>query len=126
MLSIVSAESWSWEIVSSCFHNLGLHGHLLWAFICRNSVKLRLETSFSRNIFVCVSFFLGPHPQHREVPRPGVQVELQPPAYVRATATWDLSHVCNHRPWQCRILNPLNEAWDRTCIFMDAGQVRLR
>ena len=31
--------------------------------------------------------FLGPHPWHIEVSRLGVQSELQPPAYARATAT---------------------------------------
>ena len=36
-------------------------------------------------------FFLGPHPRHMEVPRLGVQLELQLPACARATATPDLS-----------------------------------
>ena len=33
------------------------------------------------------------------------------PAYARATAMRDLSCVCDlhHSPWQCPILNPLNE-----------------
>ena len=31
-------------------------------------------------------FFLGPHPQYMEVPRLGVQSELQVPAYTTATA----------------------------------------
>ena len=31
--------------------------------------------------------FLGPHPQHMEVPRQGVKSELQLPAYTTATAT---------------------------------------
>ena len=30
-----------------------------------------------------------------EVLRLGVESKLQPPAYTAATATWDLSHVCN-------------------------------
>ena len=30
--------------------------------------------------------FLGPHPQHMEVPRLGVESELQLPAYTTATA----------------------------------------
>ena len=25
--------------------------------------------------------------------------------------------------WQCRILNPLSEARDQTCIFVDASQI---
>ena len=38
-------------------------------------------------------FFLGPHLQHKEVPRLGVESELQLPAYTTATATPDLSHI---------------------------------
>ena len=34
---------------------------------------------------------LGPHPQHREVLRLGVESELQLPTYTTATALWDLS-----------------------------------
>ena len=37
--------------------------------------------------------FLGLHSQHMEVPRLGVKLELQLPAYTTATATQDLSHV---------------------------------
>ena len=41
------------------------------------------------------------------------------------TATPDPSHVCNlhHSSWQCRILNPLDEARARTHIFMDTGSI---
>ena len=42
--------------------------------------------------FVFLSF-LVPHPRHMEVPRIGVQLELQLLAYARATATWDPSCV---------------------------------
>ena len=44
-------------------------------------------------------------------------MELQLPAYTTATATPDPSCVCNphHSSRQCRILNPLSEARDRTC-----------
>ena len=50
-----------------------------------------------------------------EVPRLGVQSELQSLAYT-ATATRDPSCVfdLHHSSWQCRILNPLNEARDQT------------
>ena len=48
----------------------------------------------SKNVLECFSiilffffFFLGPHPLHMEVPRLGVELELQLPAYVTATAT---------------------------------------
>ena len=39
--------------------------------------------------------FLGPHPWHVEVPRLGVELKLQLPAYTTATATQDPSHVCH-------------------------------
>ena len=69
--------------------------------------------------------FLGPHPEHMEVPRLGVTSELWPPAYTTTTAMPDPSRVCDlhHRPRQCRILNPLSKARDRTCILMDASRV---
>ena len=51
-----------------------------------------------------------------EVPRPGVELKLQLPAYATATATamQDPSHVCDlyHRSQQCWILNPLSKAMD--------------
>ena len=65
-------------------------------------------------------FFLGLHPQHMEVPRPGVQSELQPWGHTTATATCDPSCVCNlhHSSGQRRILNPLSKARDRTSNLM--------
>ena len=62
---------------------------------------------------------------HIEVPRLGVKLELQLPAYTTATTTWDPSHICNlHRSSrQCRILNPLREARDGIRILMDTNQV---
>ena len=39
-------------------------------------------------------FFLRLHLQHMEVSRLGVELELQLPAYVTATATQDLSSTC--------------------------------
>ena len=73
-----------------------------------------------------VFVFLGPHLRHMEVPRLGVESELEPLAYTTATAMADLSHICNlhHSYWQCRILNTLSKARDQTCILMDASQIR--
>ena len=49
-------------------------------------------------VFIIYLFcFLGPHPQHMEVPRLGVKSELQLPAYATATATSDPSCICNLR-----------------------------
>ena len=47
-----------------------------------------------------------------EVPRLGVELELQLQAYVTAIAIPDRSRICNVccSLWQCGILNPLSEA----------------
>ena len=60
--------------------------------------------------------FLGLQRQHMEVPRPGVKLELQLPAY---TTTWDPSHICDlHLSlWQHWFLKPLSEARDQTLIL---------
>ena len=64
---------------------------------------------------------LGLYPWHMEVPRLGVESELQLPAYTTATAAQDLSCICNlHRSSrQLGILDPLSEARDRTRVLMD-------
>ena len=58
-----------------------------------------------------------------EVPRLGVELELQLPAYISATVTWDTSHICDIHcsSWQHWILNPLSEARDQ--ILMDTSLV---
>ena len=60
-----------------------------------------------------------------EVPRLGVELELQLPAYATATAMEELSHVWDLHcsSWQRWILNPLSEARNQTCILMDASQI---
>ena len=60
-----------------------------------------------------------------EVPRLGVELELQLLAYTTATATLDPSHVCDlhHSLQQCWILNSLSGARDQTLILMDTGQI---
>ena len=68
-----------------------------------------------------IYLFLGLNSWHMEVPRLGVEWELQLPAYTIATAMQDPSHVCDlhHSLQQHEILNPLREARDRTYILMD-------
>ena len=63
-----------------------------------------------------------------EVPRLGVELELQLPAYATATAMPDPSHICDlhHSSWPCWIPDPLSVARDRTCILMDAGRICFR
>ena len=62
--------------------------------------------------------------RHIEVPRLGVQSELQLPAY--ATATSYLSRVCNLHlsSQQHQILNPLSEARDRSGNLMVPSRIR--
>ena len=72
-------------------------------------------------LYVFFFFFLGPRLRPMDVSRLGVELELQLPAYVTATATPDLSDICNVRCslWQCRSLNPLREARDQTRDLAD-------
>ena len=83
---------------------------------------------FHKFLSVCLFLFdcfLGLHLQHMEVPRPGVEVELQLPACATASATWDPRCICNLRHSSCQgwILNPLSEARDQTWILMGTSLV---
>ena len=101
----------------------------------RSPLKLALAQCSFRVIsvfsyFLFFSFclflsFLGPLLWHKEVPRLGVESELQPPAYSTATATRDQSHVCDphHSSQQHRILNPLSKARERTHILMVPSRI---
>ena len=73
-------------------------------------------------LFIC---FLGLLPPHMEVPRLGVELELQLPAYAIATAAWGPSYLCDlyHSSWQRQIFNPLSEARDLTRVLMHASRV---
>ena len=75
--------------------------------------------------FFILIFYLQLHLQHMEVPRLGLESELQLPVYTTTTATQDLSLVCDlhHSSGQCWMLNPLSKARDRTRILMDPGEV---
>ena len=61
-------------------------------------------------IYFFIFVFLRPHPWHVEVPRLGVEPELQLPAYTTTSTS---------STRQRRILNPQSEARDQTCILMD-------
>ena len=63
-----------------------------------------------------------------EVPRLGVQSEIQLPTYTTATATQDPSHVCDlhHSSQQRQILNPLSEDKDRTHNLTVPSQICFR
>ena len=106
------------------------------ALIAYRSMTLDFVISFMWHFFPMCKYlypnflvfgFLGLHPQHMEVPRLGVKLDLQLLAYTTATATaaCDLNHICDlhHSSWQCWIPNPLSEARDQICILMDTGQI---
>ena len=89
------------------------------------SVRFYLFLLIYLFIFVFLPF-LEPLLQHMEVPRLGVESELQPPAYARATAMRDPSHVCDphHSSRHCRIVNPLSKGRDRTRNLMVPSRIR--
>ena len=60
-----------------------------------------------------------------EVPRLGIESELQLLAYATTTATLNLSHICDLHcsSQQHRIVNRLSEATNQTHILMDASRV---
>ena len=106
---------------------------LIYVYACE-TITLRSPTSITPHlhkgayIYVFIYafhlfYFLGPHPQHMEVPRLGVESELQLLAYTRAIATWDPSRICNlhHSARQCWIPDPLSEAKDQT--RMDTSRI---
>ena len=64
-----------------------------------------------------------------EVPRLGVELELELPACTTAIVTQDPSSICDRHcsSWQqCQIPNPLIEAGDQTRILMDTSQIHFR
>ena len=71
-------------------------------------------------------FFLGLHLWRMEVPRLGVQLELQLMAYTTATETQDLNQVCDlyHSSPQPQIPNTPSKARDWTHILMDPSRIR--
>ena len=76
-------------------------------------------------IFSIIAGFLGLHLWHMELPRLGVQLELQLPVYTTATATQHPSCLCklHHSSRQCAIPNPLSEARDQTLILVDTNRI---
>ena len=93
--------------------------------LCHLRVRM-FKNKTTLSTYVLFLIFLGPHPRHMEVPRQGVQSELQLLAYTTVTDTPDPSSFCNlyHSSQQRQIFNPLNEARDRIHILMNPSRVR--
>ena len=76
-------------------------------------LDLLLYFWFISNVIFFFLVFL-PSPRHMEVPRLGVQPELQPPAYTTTTATWiratSATYTTAHG--NAGSLNPLSKARD--------------
>ena len=87
--------------------------------------KYYMFSPICRIFFFFFFFFLGLYPQLMQVPRLGVKLELQPLVYTTATATPDLTCICDlyHSSWQRKILSPLIKARDQTLVLMDTNQV---
>ena len=70
-------------------------------------------------------FFVRPNLQHMEIPRLGVELELQWLAYTTAIAARDMGLICDLpcSSWQCQIPNPLSKGRDPTHILMDTSCV---
>ena len=91
------------------------------------SVKRKITVSIKFFCsFVYLFFaFLGPCSRHMEVPRLGVESELQLPTYATATATWDPSCIwdLHHSSWQCHIPDALSKARDQAHTLLNASQI---
>ena len=76
------------------------------------------------NYYYYYFVFLGPHPQHMEVPRLGVESERQLQAHTPAHSNARGHLICDlpHSLQRWRILNPLSEAKDQTHILMETSQ----
>ena len=83
-----------------------------------------LKGKYAQTLLSFLFVFLGPHLRNMEVPRRGVELELQLPAYATAMATQDPSLACNlhHSSQQHQILNPASEAKGPTHILVDTSQ----
>ena len=110
------------DVVSARFQLLDRVSVPVWSDV-PSLVRLHLNTGMDSGGSLTISVqlnkvpflfvFLGLHPRRMEVPRLGVQSELQLLACTRATAPPDLSCICDlhHSSWQCQIPGPLVSSW---------------
>ena len=84
------------------------------------------STFLSRVNFFFLSFE-GCTCSMRKFPGQGLNQSCSHLAYTTATATPELSLICDlhQSSWQSWIFNLLSEARDRTCVLMDTSQIRL-
>ena len=97
---------------------VGLKWYLM-LLVCVFLMASDVEHLFMR-LFAFFFFSLGLCPWHMEVPKLGVQSELQLPAYVTATAAPDPSQVfdLHHSSQQHRILNLLRPGIEPTASWL--------
>ena len=113
-------NGWPWGL--SLVHSELTRMMLLWSgkelFLNTwiSSLSFFLQPPLHPFIYLFIFVFLGLHLRHMDVPRLGVDSELQLLAYTTGTAMPDPSYVCNLHPSsrQGRILNPLSKFSDRT------------
>ena len=107
-------------IISNCKSHHPKYQIVALVALCCSSVLLIFVHQLIVNCLGTGLFFWGGgiHPWYMEVPRLGIELELQLQAYTRVTAMPDLGHIWDLQcsSWQHQILNPLNMARDLTCI----------
>ena len=88
-----------------------------------NISKLQTENNLGRQFFSFFFCFLGLQVLHMQVLRLGAELKLQLLTY--ATATWNLSHICDlhHSYGNTTSFNPVSRARDQTQILMDTSRV---
>ena len=93
--------------------------HCFWhVYLCINIFFFLTDNLWYKTIYSSLFFiFLELYLYHMDVPKLGVESELQLLAYATATVMPDPSRICSlHSSW---ILNPLSEASDGTHILLD-------
>ena len=103
----------------------GLFRYLVHFFVFFRERSIQVFGPFFFLFFFLSFVFLGPHLHHMEGPRLGGKSELYLPAHTTATASPDLSQICDlhHSSRQCQIFNPLSKARDQTRNLMVASQI---
>ena len=118
-----------WQISEAsrrCFQLVNGHRHV--SILSSPTYGLGRMSSENYKMLFCLKsrfflffFFKWLHLPYMEVPRLGIESELQLQAYTTATATLDPCCIGNLQCslGQCQILNPLSKARDQTRFFME-------